>query len=167
MGVGQEAKLQTKTVAPLPLVERLDRCPRRHHHAFVVSPRLELLARDWAPAAGGESVERAVSRDLQQPRPKRRLAPEPLEAMEGAEKRVLGDIGALVFADDAGRHPQDDVLMSRHELLEGSCVTVPASTHEARVGIAGRCVGCLTVGDLRGAPHRRPVPAVSPLETPS
>jgi hypothetical protein len=66
-----------------------------------------------------QSIDRAVVRDVQQPRAKRRLAAPAREPVVGAQERVLGDVLGVVVAGDARGDTQHDVAVALDQSLEG------------------------------------------------
>ena len=83
-------------------------------------------------------VKRGVVRDAQQPGPERRVAAEVLEAVEGAQERVLADVLGVLRADDPSRHADDHRPVTVHELRERVELATRGEPHELGVVAVAR-----------------------------
>ena len=106
-------QLALEALDPLADLEPLGRRARRRLLGGVERRRVDRLR---PPAV--EMVERRVVGDPQEPRAERRVAPEVLEPVEGAQERVLTDVLRLVGSDDPGGYPDDDRAVAVDELLK-------------------------------------------------
>ena len=108
-------------------------------------------ARPVAPPGRPPSVAGLVGDDPQDPRPERRVRPEPRQRGVGLDERVLdGVLGVAVGRDEVGR-PDRDVLVASDQLFVGHDLAFPRADDQLGI-FQWTALHLITVADTPTSP---------------